>query len=630
VSNHRIEIGRGRGIASTILRAATPVLAFVVGLLFGRYELATTFHNYDDEGYFLLMIKHYLGGGHLYTEVFSQYGPFYTFAQKTMFRLLQLPVTHDAGRQVTLICWLLAAVLAGYFIYKLSKNVVLASAAGLASMSLARALAFEPGHPQQIILPLLMLACCASVSDEPISLLLLGAIGAALVFTKINVGIFYFAAVALTLVCRFPVGRIRTIGTGLLLFYAVGGPVVLMHRDVRGWALKYCLVAILCGVSTFLVALLTAPPASKPLRTALYVCLGAATATIAIVIGTMWQGMSASTLLEGVVWGPSRHPGVFNVPFLISEREVISGVLISGGIAWLYRFRDRWRPYADWVDALRFVIALGVIGMLSIHPSWFLGRNLPYLVVFLPLSLLPGKDGPWQSPNYFSRLFVTGLAATQFQQPYPVAGSQLHIAAAPLLLWAFVCVYDAADGMFGLAPVVGRVIGLAMKESTVGILAILLAIVLVQREVWRQPYPFPPSSLPGATSLHLSPEMEDTYQFLARNVKENCDILFTLPGMGSLNFWSETPTPNGSNLTGWMKGFSLEKQEDILKILENDPRACVVHNAELTSFWTATAQDLDASPLAKYILGQMRVVAQRGGYEILVHPRRESPWVDAD
>ena len=255
----------------TIFRASIAISVFLVGLAFGRYTLATTFRPYDDEGYFLLMIKHYLDRGHLYTEVFSQYGPFYTFVQKTLFRLLQLPVTHDAGRQVTLICWLSSAVLAGYFIYKLSKNVVLASAAGLASMSLARVLADEPGHPQQVILPIMMIACCVSISDGPISLLLLGALGAALVFTKINVGIFYFAAVGLTLICRFPAGRIRTIGTGLLLFYAFFGPVILMHRDVRGWALRYCLVAILCGASTFLAALLTAPPAPKPLRTALYV-----------------------------------------------------------------------------------------------------------------------------------------------------------------------------------------------------------------------------------------------------------------------------------------------------------------------------------------------------------------------
>jgi hypothetical protein len=613
----------------TIFRATIVISAFLVGLVFGRYTLATTFKPWDDEGYFLLMIKHYLGGAHLYTEVFSQYGPFYTFVQKVLFRLLELPVTHDAGREVTLICWVLSAVLAGYFFYKLSKNVILASAAGLASMWLTRVLAYEPGHPQQVILPILMAACCISFSDQPISLLLLGALGAALVFTKINVGIFYFAAVALTLVCRFPAGRIRRIGAWLLVLYAVGFPVALMHRDVRGWALRYCLVAIVCGVSTFVAALLTAPPAPKSLRTAIFAVLGAVTATMAIVIGTMWHGMSASTLLEGVVWGPSRHPGVYNARFWISGEDVVFDVLITAGIAWLYRVRNRWRYYTSWVDALRFVIGLSVGCVLIVY--WVnLGFFFPYVIIFLPLSLLPPKDDLWRPSDYFPRLFVTGMAATQFLQPYPVAGSQLNIAAAPLLLWAFVCVHDSAGGMFRLAPsVFKRLLRLGGNESIVGGIAIILAVVFVQRAGWGQDYPYPPSSLPGATSLHLSPEMEDTYEFLAQNVRENCDVLFTLPGMGSLNFWSEIPTPNGSNLTGWMKGFSVEKQEPILKILENDPRACVVYNAELVRFWTTTDQDLNASPLARYILGQMRVVAQRRGYEILAHPHRETPWIYA-
>ena len=82
------------------------------------------------------------------------------------------------------------------------------------------------------------------------------------------------------------------------------------------------------------------------------------TAAIIVVIGAMWQGMSASTLLEGVVWGPSRHPGVFNVRLQISTKKMILDVLMTAGIACLYWFRDRWRPCVDWVGALRFVIGL--------------------------------------------------------------------------------------------------------------------------------------------------------------------------------------------------------------------------------------------------------------------------------
>jgi tetratricopeptide (TPR) repeat protein len=150
----------------TTVRAVIALAAFLVSLLYARHVLGTTFRTYDDEGYFLLSLDHYLRGGALYTDVFSHYGPFHFFAQEALFRLLRLPVNHDAGRLVTLIWWLLSAVLGGYFVYSLSNNMALASAATLACAKLASLLANEPGHPQQVILPILMLACCASVAPR--------------------------------------------------------------------------------------------------------------------------------------------------------------------------------------------------------------------------------------------------------------------------------------------------------------------------------------------------------------------------------------------------------------------------------------------------------------------------------
>ena len=618
-------------IGADILRIGLVTLVFLIALLFGRYRLATIFRVYDDEGYFLLMNKHYLDGERLYTEVFSQYGPFYISAQKALYRLLQLPVTHDAGREVTLICWLLSAVLAGYFSYKLSKNLIWGCIAGLASMSLTRVLANEPGHPQQILLPILMLAFCVSTSDGMISLFLLGALGTALVFTKINVGIFYLAAVAATLICGFPAGRIRTIGGYFLLFYAVSFPVVLMHRDVPGWAFRYCLVAILGGVSAILAGLLTSPASPKPWRRVLYVSVGVVIATIAIVFGTELQGMSARTLMEGVVWGPSRHPGVFSVQFWIPKTSILMAALVAGSVACLYRFRNRWQSHADWVDALRCMVGLFLVCTLPVLPWLFLGRIFPCAMMFLPLGLLPINGRAWQPAEYFPRLFVTCMAATQFLQAYPVAGSQLNIAATPLLLWAVFCFHDGADGLFRLVTHRRDRSGYAVFGESVfgGLVIVFLAVIMLGSGTLRHAPSNPSSSLRGASSLHLPASMEGTYEFLANDVAANCDVLFTMPGMGSLNFWSGAPTPNGLNLTAWMKGLEVKQQEQILQILKTQPRACVVYAAELVSSWETSREELDGLPLARYILYKMPVVAQKGGYEIRVSPQRNSPWIDA-
>src|SRR6516164_4241940 len=142
----------------TALRAVIALAAVLAGILYARHVLGTIYRPYDDEGYLLLAIDHYLRGGHLFTDVFSQYGPFYFYVQGALFGLLHLPVNHDAGRLVTLLCWQLSAWSGGYFVYKVTRDIVLAAAAALACTQLGSALASEPGHPQQIILPMLMLA----------------------------------------------------------------------------------------------------------------------------------------------------------------------------------------------------------------------------------------------------------------------------------------------------------------------------------------------------------------------------------------------------------------------------------------------------------------------------------------
>jgi hypothetical protein len=602
--------------------------ALLAALLLAQSALATRFFSYDDEGYVLLSLDHYLKGGALYTEVFSQYGPFYFLAQEALFRLLQLAVNHDAGRLVTLVWWLLSAVFGGWFIYKISHSAVLASAATVCCAKLASVLANEPGHPHQVILPILMLACCASVprGRGRLGLLLLGALGAALFFTKINVGIFYFAALAHTLVCSFLSGRIRTIGACLLLAYAVGSPLLLMRHDVLGWAGGYCQLAMLCGLSTFLAGSLIIPASPQPMRSMVYAVTGALSTALLIAIGTMLRGMSLATLLEGVIWAPLRHPGVFSVPLEISPWEILVALLVSGCVAAVYWFGDRGWAHADSFNALRCAIGLCAIPLLVVYPA-----GIVWVLPLLPLGLMPVMGRVWQPSDFVPRLFVTSLAATQFLQAYPVAGSQVGIAASPVLLWAFVCVHDGAGGLLSLVRRATNFLGEGSPAESLisGIVGLAIVLVMLRSASWPKRYPYPPSRLRGAASLHLPADVEDSYLFLAGSISANCDILFTLPGMGSLNFWSGVRTPNGSNLTAWMRGFSLEQQQQILTMLQANRRGCSVYNAGLAKFWGSASKELDTLPLAQYVMHDMRKVAERDGYEIRVHPRRDSPWVEA-
>jgi hypothetical protein len=100
-----------------------------------------------------------------------------------------------------------------------------------------------------------------------------------------------------------------------------------------------------------------------------------------------------------------------------------------------------------------------------------------------------------------------------------------------------------------------------------------------------------------------------------------------MPGLGSFNFWSGVPTPNGWNFPAWTRAFGRERQQEILDILRSDPRACVIYNKERASDWPLRAEQL-SEPLTHYILNEMSVVAVDDGYDIRVNPMRASPWID--
>jgi len=609
------------------IQAALAIAGAVIGLLFAKHTLAAVFRTYDDEGYALISLAHYLSRGHLYTETYSQYGPFYFYAQEACVRLLRLPVTHDTGRLVTLLYWMAAGLLGGGFVYRISNSLLLGSAATLACIRLGTVLANEPGHPQQVVLVLLMLSSCLSLSagsgQKGTSLFLLGAVGAALIFTKINVGVFYIAALAHTVLCLLRPNSVRTIGVGFMLAYAVMTPVLLMHSNLLT-ALGYCLIAVLSGGVTFVCGSLLILDAWLPLYRALHAVAGIISATALIVIATVSQGMSVRTLVQGVLLDPAKQPQVFSWGLWIEPQYFLVAVLIVSCIGAIWLFRDRLAILSNWAGALRCVAGLMVVFLLC-RPGLL---PLPYLAVccaFLPLSVIPVKDRNWRLSDLLPRLFITDLAVTQFLQAYPVAGSQVGIAAAPMLLWAFVSILDGVDEFHGLGRWGARPL---LNAALSGLIILPLSVAMFRSAFPPHGYLYPQSNLSGSASLHLPPEREQRFRFLASSIRANCSLLFSMPGMNSFNFWSGVPTPNGSNLTAWMRAFSPERQKQILDILQSNPRACVLYNKELVRFWGFTTEELERSLLTSYITNDMPRVAEEGGYEIRVNPGRNSPWIE--
>ena len=622
-----------RSMRFVLARGGFVLAAFLLALYFGRILLTRPPFLSDDESYLLLSLKHYFAGEHLYTQVTSQYGPFYYIVQKAVFGLLRLPVTYDAGRLVAYIYWILSSVFGGLFIYRLSKSVTLASAACLATMWLERVLSFEPNHPEEVVLVLLTAGCLVSVNPSPVALMLLGAIGAALVFTKINIGILFLAAALIASVCVLPAGRLRNIGGKVLIVAMVAGPLVLMHHFLSAWARGFCLMSILAGVSVVLAGMRAEVFSPERMRALQYIAVGALAAAILIVLETTVEGLPLNGLLYGVVLGPLHHPDVFSIPFLVTKKMALLAVLLSLGVAGLYWFPGR-RSGRSWIGALKCLVGILVVGIwvqrnidYTIPPSFSFAFAPAYAL--LPVVLLPKMGARWTLSEFFPRIFVMALAATQMLQSFPVAGSQVNIGAAPFLLWAFVCIHDRADELFDLFPITKKVHRRIGATSFIGVMLVpIIAVKMVRTEIRLQRKPTIASSLAGSASLHLPPDQEMEFEAITRDVQTNCQILFTMPGMGQFNFWSGVPTPDGFNTDAWMKGVPLEQQQHTLQILQNNPSACVIYRPLMVTVWGVPEGGIDTLPLAHYILHDMPTVFARGGYEIRVSPDRRAPWVE--
>lgn len=597
------------------------ILVALIGVLVAAEPLFVVFHPYDDEGYMLISTLNYIHDGGLYTKTFSQYGPFYFYIQGIFFQLMHFPVTHDMGRVVTFIYWASSSLLAAFVVYRLCQSTFLASAAGLSMMLVGRVLANEPGHPQEVLFLLCMIAAGLCVPSrwlgDHLRFFLLGCLGAALAFTKINVGVFYLAGLAHAMLCLLPSGRLRSAGLGLTLTYAAVAPWLLMHRSFDLGFGRYCLVATAVGLATFISAAALRAPKRLPLSTALAAAAGVLTASAVIVVATSVQGMTLSSLLWGVIVNPLGVPDVFHILLWISWPNTLAALVLAGGFVALTLFSRHNPAKAGWFELARCAVGAASLLMLILR------YEIPWVAPLLPLALIPPSRWEGES-TLFPRLFITCMAATQFLEPFPVAGSQAGIAAAPMILWSFVCIADGITGLRTTAAWPSMTERLRLDAAIGGAILFLFAAFSVARVV-AGPLPGAASGLKGAGWLHLPEKQATQFQGITRSVRANCKVLFSLPGMASFNLWSGVPTPNAWNVSTWMDGITRDRQAEILHILKSNPQSCAIVNHKIVGMWEG-GPTAERSPLAQYLAREMPVVDHFGDYEIHVNPDRRSPW----
>jgi hypothetical protein len=603
-------------LATLVFASAAAVLVAVAGQM-----IFSTFMYYDDEGYVLLSLRNFAAHGGLYRDVYTQYGPF-PYVIYYALHALGLPLTHTAGRLLTLAAWSGTALLCAALVRQATRSLV-SSLAVLASVFLYLwVMASEPTHPGGMITVLTVALATLGyywISTGRIHAwaIAVGAGVATLVLTKINVGAFAALSMIAWVLLHHRNNVVRRWAPWILV---VGGallPFALMRPLLdTAWVQIYAVV-FACSAIAAIAAAARAPEARVGWSPLGWGALGAGVVA-AVVLGVVFaRGTTPADLLDGVLLGPLRLPKSFSLwyrwPPAIAYVALVS-LAACVAACWL---RRRGTAFVEVVVAvLRIAATVGLVSALCRFPTispdnLVFAFAMPCLWLFLwPL---PDENGSAAARTWVGLLFLG-----QCLHPFPVAGSQIAWGTVLALPLAALGAWNAAAWLgerFSRSKSRGWRAEILALRLAVASFAVLMGWRLA--EVGNRYYDGSDLELPGAESLRLPSDATALFRVLTLNATVHGDMLFSEPGMFSLNLWSGLPTPTLANVTHWFSLLNPARQQAIIRELEAHPRACVIVQRDHVKFLNSYGF-APAGPLHDYLAKNFAPAFTLDGFEFCV------------
>jgi hypothetical protein len=611
------------------LKRACTLVAGALGLMVvwrvvSYTATATPFgwYSWDDEGYFLITLRGVLRGKPLYDETYSQYGPAYYLAELAFRSLSGVPVSHETGRWEIFVLWLAVAAVTAWWTSKLAGSygwalIVFAIVAHYVAPRMA-----DPGAPQWFLLLLLTTAVGLSTgvggaaARGSVRLILIGAVTAAVVFTKINAGVYLAAGLVLALTLS---GRGRW-AAAAYLGAALGSaalPLAIMHRHLAA-DLTFAVVTSVSIVTCAIAAWTQPSRTTLPRRAFQLVFAGLAMASVGICVATLLAGTSPRGLLDGVIVRPYQFPGQLWAPHPFPPGALLfsAGSLIACGILCAASGRSG----SARLTAAGLGMARACAALLILRGGRY-GMGCGVLLLWVIL-LPPAREDA--DRFVFARAALAFTAAIEFLYSYPVPGYQIKWGTVLLLPVGVLSLVDLARDVSAMLAVVGKW-NFVTSASQIAVLAHLIRVL---------PVPFTDVAgnvalhLPGARRLQWSSPEVARLHWLTENLRAHCDTFVSMPGLNSFYLWTGLEPPTGMNESEWMILYDAAQQARIVEALSSHARPCAVRSARDAGFWLGACDrrnrdDPETLPLARYINEEFATAAVVGGRELRLPRTRD-------
>lgn len=612
----------------TVSAVALYSLIAVGAAVAAYFALFTQFGSGDDEGTLLVSLKAFTDGESLYRDAYSPYGPFYYEVFGALFKLTGIDIANDASRLLVTGIWVGVSCMYGVAVQRLTGRLLLGASGMMVAFAVLNAFTNEPMHPQ-VLVAILFAGLTLLLASGPARRVGLagagaGAIVAALVLTKVNVGGLAVAALVLAAVLTIePLYRRRWLRWPVIAGFLVL-PLALMARHLeQDWVRDLIALELFAAVSLLVAATLLRPrrgEADDGLSRWTFAALaGFGAAFAAIVACLLLTGPTLGDLFDGTVVQPLKLGKIFILPFTSPSASLDWGIAAVAASLLTVALRGDGRGAPSiWPGLARIAVGLTiwltVAGAMPFSPLPG-GNQLDLPLVLAWVAVVPTAGAEEPAYRRFVRLALAALAVSETLQIYPVAGSQVGLAASCSVAVGAICL---ADGLAGLrAWSAAR--GTRALERFGTVTAVLLVALagkmaldaIVRPAATNAVLYHRQAALPfdGATLLHPPDEQGNEYVRLVDLIhRYRCTNFIGYPNVNSLYLWSGITPPRPSAPGAWVAVMDGDEQQRIVDEMRAMPRPCALRKDPLADAWLAGTPPPD-TPLVNYIFNEFEPVA---------------------